>query len=179
MQPGTGFEALLRHPVHGRSSRTNGQNGARLVMQDDGNLVMYGPNGAAFATGTNAGENRGAVLEVQDDGNIVVYAPGRRPIWPSMSKGEQAITWFYDRIGSTFREGLCQKAVQEAFGYIPRATQTLGICGTSGRATDALPIRPRPVGPWSSTTPGQPMITSPSALATAKSSPPDSPGASA
>jgi hypothetical protein len=101
------------------SSRTNGQNGARLVMQDDGNLVMYGPNGVPFATGTNAGENRGAVLEVQDDGNVVVYAPGRRPIWSSKSKGEQAITWFYSRMGWTSYEGRCQRAVEEAFGYIP------------------------------------------------------------
>jgi hypothetical protein len=101
------------------SSRTYGQNGNRLVMQDDGNLVMYGPAGVPFATGTNVDtNNRGAVLEVQDDGNVVVYAPGRRPIWSSMSKGEQAITWFYSRMGWTSYEGRCQRAVEEAFGYI-------------------------------------------------------------
>jgi hypothetical protein len=103
------------------SSRTYTQNrGARLVMQGDGNLVMYGPNGVPFATGTNVApvDPRGAFLEVQDDGNVVVYTPGRRPIWSSKSKGEQAITWFYSRMGWTGREGLCQTAVEEAFGYI-------------------------------------------------------------
>jgi hypothetical protein len=87
-------------------------------MQNDGNLVVYARGGPKFATGTNSAANANPILEVQDDGNVVVYAQGHRAIWASASKGESAITWFYNNRGSSFREGLCEKAVEEAFGYI-------------------------------------------------------------
>ena len=46
-------------------------------MQSDGNFVIYGPNGALWATNTSG--NPGAYLVVQGDGNLVVYKPV--PIW--------------------------------------------------------------------------------------------------
>ena len=42
----------------------------RLVMQTDGNLVVYGPSGAQWATGTSVPHSYAAV---QGDGNFVVY----------------------------------------------------------------------------------------------------------
>ncbi len=52
----------------------DGPSGASLVMQGDGNLVLYGPDGVAvYSTGT-AG-TAAARLIVQDDGNLVLYGP--------------------------------------------------------------------------------------------------------
>ena len=46
-------------------------------MQADGNLVIYGPAGPVWATGTN-GPDRSLV--VQSDGNLVIYGPSG-PVW--------------------------------------------------------------------------------------------------
>src|SRR4029453_12049110 len=43
----------------------------RLVMQVDGNLVLYGTTGPLFATGTWG--NPYAYACLQDDGNFVIY----------------------------------------------------------------------------------------------------------
>jgi hypothetical protein len=82
----------------------------RVVLQSDGNLVVYDDqNKALWASGTNGkavsrcimqtdgnlviygynnaiwasntNGNRGAYLSMQDDGNLVIYLPGGRPIW--------------------------------------------------------------------------------------------------
>jgi hypothetical protein len=46
-----------------------------LIMQGDGNLVLYDTSGQArWASGTS--RQIGAFLEVQSDGNVVVYADG-------------------------------------------------------------------------------------------------------
>ncbi|HEX8086964.1 MAG TPA: hypothetical protein VF529_21960 [Solirubrobacteraceae bacterium] len=50
----------------------------RLVMQLDGNLVEYGPNGAVWASGTYS---PGARAVMQLDGNLVIYASGGGAIW--------------------------------------------------------------------------------------------------
>lgn len=56
-----------------------------LVMQDDGNLVLYQRAvGAVWATGTNGSGANAAVM--QGDGNLVVYASGR-PVWDSGTHG--------------------------------------------------------------------------------------------
>ena len=52
----------------------------QLVMQNDGNLVLYGRGGRAiWATGTTGKEVEFAIM--QGDGNFVLYAPGGRPTW--------------------------------------------------------------------------------------------------
>jgi hypothetical protein len=48
----------------------------RLVMQNDGNAVVYGPGGPIWATGVS-----GAVLVMQDDGNLVVYRQDGSAVW--------------------------------------------------------------------------------------------------
>lgn len=51
-----------------------------LVLQSDGNLVMYGPSGAAnWNTGT-VGKG-GVRLVMQGDGNLVLYTAGNLPVW--------------------------------------------------------------------------------------------------
>jgi len=59
------------------STGTNGKNVKKLVMQSDGNLVLYGTNGPVWATNTSG--NRGAYLILQDDGNLVIY----KAVWSS------------------------------------------------------------------------------------------------
>jgi len=64
-------------PLHGSASDTG-----RLVMQTDGNLVLYGPNGANWATGTNGtGSHNYALL--QTNGNLVVYNSSNKALWSS------------------------------------------------------------------------------------------------
>ncbi len=57
-----------------------GQSSAFLVMQHDGNLVMYDhANRPVWHTHTHG--NPGAWFIVQEDGNRVVYAADGRVLW--------------------------------------------------------------------------------------------------
>lgn len=60
-------------------------NNAELIMQRDGNLVLYsyGLSGrrVCWASGTNG--KGGQYVEYQHDGNLVIYAAGSRPVWAS------------------------------------------------------------------------------------------------
>jgi hypothetical protein len=60
----------------------------RLIMQHDGNLVLYSPNRATWASNTG-GTPRGAGLAVfQRDGNFVVYDKTGRAVWASNRGGQ-------------------------------------------------------------------------------------------
>jgi hypothetical protein len=52
------------------------------VMQGDGNLVIYGPAGPVWASGTAIA---GTVLSMQRDGNLVAYRPNGLPAWHSVT----------------------------------------------------------------------------------------------
>ena len=54
-----------------------------LVMQDDGNMVVYGTDREVmWSTGTNGNDN--SHFEFQDDGNLVIYLDdGKKAIWNS------------------------------------------------------------------------------------------------
>lgn len=58
-------------------------NRRRLVMQADGNLVLYIDGAARWSTGTSG--KRGAYLAVQSDGNAVVYTKDGVALWSSRS----------------------------------------------------------------------------------------------
>jgi hypothetical protein len=60
------------------ASGTDGRAVSRVIMQDDGNFVIYGFPGPLWASGTDG--QGGAFLIVQDDGNVVIYRPNA-PVW--------------------------------------------------------------------------------------------------
>ena len=67
----------------GQSLTSN--NGAyRLVLQEDGNLVLYAGEQSVWATATDGQDVQRA--EVQDDGNFVLYTPDK-PVWASQTAG--------------------------------------------------------------------------------------------
>jgi len=55
-----------------------------LITQTDGNVVLYGPTGAVWATYIGGAGNR---LVMQGDGNLVVYTPSNVPVWSSGTSG--------------------------------------------------------------------------------------------
>jgi len=94
------------------ASGTNGRGVGDLVLQDDGNLVrLGGPHGWVWASGTDGGRS-----------NLTnpagVLAPWAEP--GSDSRAESAIAWFTARLGSTRYEGMCEKAVENAYGVTGR-----------------------------------------------------------
>jgi surface antigen len=62
----------------------NGQ--FRLVMQADGNLVLYGPGNSVRWSTRTSGTTRPR-LTVQPDGNLVVYDGGNTPRWTTATRG--------------------------------------------------------------------------------------------
>ncbi len=59
---------------------TQGNPGAFIVLQNDGNLVIYRSNGtAAWHTSTHG--TAADTLVMQDDGNVVLYGPGGAVHW--------------------------------------------------------------------------------------------------
>ena len=54
--------------------------GNRLVMQTDGNLVVYSPSNQPRWHSNTYG-NPGAYLAIQDDGNLVIKTFDNRPLW--------------------------------------------------------------------------------------------------
>jgi hypothetical protein len=69
-------------------SITSGDGRFRLVMQNDGNLVVYrnSDNRALWATGTQGSDVHRAVM--QTDGNLVLYHVNNAPAWASNTAGK-------------------------------------------------------------------------------------------
>jgi hypothetical protein len=56
-----------------------------LIMQSDGNLVLYAGARPLWATGTNG--KGGYTTDMQGDGNFVVYTAAHSPLWASRTDG--------------------------------------------------------------------------------------------
>lgn len=67
-------------------SRTNGKDAREVVMQGDGNIVIYGPSRQVFWASARFG--REVQLKMQDDGNLVAYAAST-VIWQSATNGKR------------------------------------------------------------------------------------------
>ncbi|MFJ8139702.1 protein kinase [Streptomyces sp. NPDC096013] len=58
---------------------------SKLIMQPDGNLVLYDAAGTAHWASQTQGEGNTAVF--QEDGNLVVYDARQQPLWSSNTQG--------------------------------------------------------------------------------------------
>ena len=71
--------------VYGRGSAlwytgTRGSGAASLVLQGDGNLVIYNGSGAPLWASATSG-TPATSLVMQDDGNLVLYTPANHAVW--------------------------------------------------------------------------------------------------
>lgn len=57
----------------------------KMILQPDGNLVLYSPNRAIWATGTDG--RQVSYLALQPDGNLVLYDINSQPLWNSQTAG--------------------------------------------------------------------------------------------
>jgi hypothetical protein len=67
--------------------------GSFAILQDDGNFVVYGPSGSTWDAGTTG--RGGTRLIVQNDGNLVLYTDGGSAVWSSKdaSSGQMYLPW--------------------------------------------------------------------------------------
>ncbi|MGW2402673.1 hypothetical protein ACWCYY_39635 [Kitasatospora sp. NPDC001664] len=82
-----------------RSGETVESKAGRLVMQPDGNLVLYSKATGNARWSTRTWGNQGAVATVQGDGNLVVKAADGRPLWGSG-------TWQYPNARAVLQDNL-------------------------------------------------------------------------
>lgn len=68
-------------------SRTHGTPANRVVMQDDGNLVVYDGQNRPYWWSGTHGRGSSS-LRLQTDGNLVIYDSSNRPIWASYTHGQ-------------------------------------------------------------------------------------------
>lgn len=71
------------------ASGTNGTSVRYLAMQGDGNLVLYGSNSQPIWYSNTAGHGSNLQLVIQQDGNLVLYNPQGRPFWHTATAGQQ------------------------------------------------------------------------------------------
>jgi len=71
------------------STQTQGKGGARLVMQNDGNLVLYRADWTPVWSSNTAKRGGGSKLIPQTDGNLVTYTPSWSPTWWTGTNGQQ------------------------------------------------------------------------------------------
>jgi hypothetical protein len=69
----------------------------RMVMQSDGNLVLYTGTTAKWASGTSVANSD---LEMQSDGNLVIYGPGHAAVWASNTAGKNGSVLFGQNDGN-------------------------------------------------------------------------------
>lgn len=67
------------------ASHTVGSGASFTAFQSDGNLVLYGPSGAIWAS--NTAGNSCSNLAIQNDGNLVIYAANGAAIWSTGTYG--------------------------------------------------------------------------------------------
>src|SRR5215813_943928 len=98
-----------------------------LVLQGDGNLVLYRSGGKArWATNTNGKTVSQAIM--QGDGNFVMYGPGGAYIWDTATDGHPG-AWLtvqndgnvviYDRVGNALWASNTQIIRGMVAGFLP------------------------------------------------------------
>jgi hypothetical protein len=92
------------------STQTGSNDGAKLIFQQDGNLVVHSATGktALWASGT-AASRAAAKLLLQDDGNLVLYHASGKALWGSMQDNTILFT------GQVLRAGQSRISVDKRY----------------------------------------------------------------
>jgi hypothetical protein len=69
------------------ASNTVGSGADEAIMQGDGNFVLYTSSGSPVWASGTAG-NAGAYLDVQNDGNVVIYSSSGSALWSTGTAGK-------------------------------------------------------------------------------------------
>ncbi|MBV9569883.1 MAG: hypothetical protein JO056_01405 [Alphaproteobacteria bacterium] len=77
----------LSNEANGKIVWQTGTQGKKMAMQEDGNLAIYGDDGACIWSSGTFGNAR-AFLAAQDDGNLVIYSAREKPLWESRTAGK-------------------------------------------------------------------------------------------
>ncbi|GAA4681077.1 GH25 family lysozyme [Frondihabitans cladoniiphilus] len=93
-----------------------------LLMQGDGNLVVYGNGRALWWSGTSG--NGGAFLLLQGDGNVVIYNANSQAIWSTGTMNSGALPTLYLQSSGDF-------ALSTSYG-VPWRTNAPGTNSLSG-----------------------------------------------
>ncbi len=114
------------------STNTFRRPGARLVMQHDGNVVVYYEGGRVGYTARSEDSNGDYFLTVQDDGNVVAYrgiGPDTKygPVWSSMQGVVR--TKAYSCPSCKDGDGLCQLHRQSCNGCLALNAARVGASG--------------------------------------------------
>lgn len=88
--PANGFisSMSLGQRLNSGQSLTSGDGKYKLVMQGDGNLVLYSPTRALWSSNTY-GRSVGFFV-LQGDGNMVIYGADNKPYWATWTQGRGA-----------------------------------------------------------------------------------------
>lgn len=78
---GDGNLVLYRQGTALWASGTHGRSAGMVVMQHDGNFVMYDANNVPLWSSEGSWGHDGAWLIVQNDGNVVIYTHSGQPLW--------------------------------------------------------------------------------------------------
>lgn len=132
---------------------TGGHPGAKAVMQNDGNLVVYSGSGAVLWASNTAG-HPGAHLEVQDDANTVIYSAANRPLWSDdrvsvIQSGGSSNAAIRDcpNWGPTDNPAIAEDCA--GVDYLPNGTGITMLCWLStGYPIAALPPPAPPSAKW-------------------------------
>ncbi|MGW2402676.1 hypothetical protein ACWCYY_39650 [Kitasatospora sp. NPDC001664] len=112
-----------------RSGETVESAAARLVMQPDGNLVLYSKATGNARWSTKTWGNNGATATVQSDGNVVVKAADGRALWAS----------------GTWTQRNARLVVQDDLDLVVRATDGRGAwasgTGNTAGVSRGIPVR--------------------------------------
>lgn len=133
--------------VNQKLDSSNGE--FKLIMQGDGNLVLYrnSDNVALWSTQTHGNPgaeavmqgdgnlvvyrngnalwssvthgNPGARLIMQTDGNLVIYTPSNQPLWESDTRQPECHTTMVDVWGGKFETGFWQNKPGTCYEYVP------------------------------------------------------------
>tara|TARA_Y100000389_G_C17127383_1_gene348494 strand:+ start:67 stop:558 length:492 start_codon:yes stop_codon:yes gene_type:complete len=86
---GTGDTEFVNECTGGECPTLRNAAGLKLVLQGDGNLVLYDANGTAlWNTGTHGQGVAPYKLVLQGDGNLVLYAANGTVLWHTVTHGQ-------------------------------------------------------------------------------------------